>query len=53
MDNSFSSSYKDAGVDITKGYEAVELMKKHVKKTRERDRRRRDQAEDRVSHEQA
>ena len=33
MDNSFSSSYKDAGVDITKGYEAVELMKKHVKKT--------------------
>ncbi len=33
MENSFSSSYKDAGVDITKGYEAVELMKKHVKKT--------------------
>ncbi len=33
MENSYSSSYKDAGVDITKGYEAVELMKKHVKKT--------------------
>ena len=33
MEKSFSDSYKEAGVDITKGYEAVELMKKHVKKT--------------------
>lgn len=33
MEKSFSESYKEAGVDITKGYEAVELMKKHVKKT--------------------
>ena len=27
------SSYKEAGVDITAGYRAVELMKSHVKKT--------------------
>ena len=33
MEKSFSESYKEAGVDITKGYQAVELMKKHVKKT--------------------
>jgi len=26
-------SYKDAGVDVTSGYKAVELMKQHVKKT--------------------
>jgi phosphoribosylformylglycinamidine cyclo-ligase len=26
-------SYKDAGVDVTAGYKAVELMKKHVKST--------------------
>ncbi len=32
-DNSFSESYKDAGVDITAGYEAVELMKQHIAKT--------------------
>ena len=25
--------YKDAGVDITAGYEAVKLMKKHVRST--------------------
>ena len=30
---SFSESYKDAGVDITAGYKAVELMKEHVSKT--------------------
>ena len=30
---SFSESYKVAGVDITAGYTAVELMKKHVART--------------------
>ena len=30
---SFSESYKEAGVDITAGYKAVELMKKHVART--------------------
>lgn len=30
---SFSESYKNAGVDITAGYKAVELMKKHISKT--------------------
>ena len=30
---SFSESYKSAGVDITAGYKAVELMKKHIAKT--------------------
>ena len=30
---SFSESYKDAGVDVTAGYKAVELMKKHVART--------------------
>ena len=33
MDKSFSESYKAAGVDITAGYAAVELMKKHVART--------------------
>ncbi len=28
-----SDSYKEAGVDITAGYKAVELMKKHIAKT--------------------
>ena len=28
--NSYSASYAAAGVDITAGYKAVELMKKHV-----------------------
>ena len=32
--NSYSSSYAAAGVDITAGYKAVELMKKHVARTR-------------------
>ncbi|NLL56684.1 MAG: phosphoribosylformylglycinamidine cyclo-ligase [Clostridiales bacterium] len=30
---SLSNSYKEAGVDITAGYEAVRLMKKHISKT--------------------
>ena len=33
MEKSFSESYKEAGVDITAGYRAVELMKKHVART--------------------
>ncbi len=31
---SFSESYAAAGVDITAGYKAVELMKKHIARTR-------------------
>jgi len=34
MQNSFSESYRAAGVDVTAGYKAVELMKKHVARTR-------------------
>ena len=34
MKNSKSESYAAAGVDITAGYKAVELMKKHVARTR-------------------
>ena len=30
---SFSESYKEAGVDITAGYKAVELMKAHIART--------------------
>jgi len=33
MSNSFSESYKKAGVDVTAGYEAVRLMKEHIAKT--------------------
>ncbi len=33
MEKSFSESYKEAGVDVTAGYQAVELMKKHVART--------------------
>ena len=33
MEKSFSESYKQAGVDITAGYKAVELMKGHIKRT--------------------
>lgn len=33
MNSSFSESYKAAGVDITAGYDAVQLMKKHIKRT--------------------
>ena len=31
--NSRSESYEKAGVDITAGYRAVELMKKHISRT--------------------
>ena len=34
MKNSRSESYAQAGVDITAGYKAVELMKKHVARTK-------------------
>ncbi|HCB64715.1 MAG TPA: phosphoribosylformylglycinamidine cyclo-ligase, partial [Ruminococcaceae bacterium] len=33
MEKSFSDSYKAAGVDVTAGYKAVELMKTHVART--------------------
>ena len=33
MKNSFSESYKAAGVDVTAGYEGVRLMKKDVERT--------------------
>ena len=33
MSESFSESYKAAGVDVTAGYKAVELMKAHVART--------------------
>ncbi len=33
MQKSFSESYAAAGVDVTAGYESVELIKAHVKKT--------------------
>ena len=33
MQKSFSDSYKAAGVDVTAGYRAVELMKAHVART--------------------
>lgn len=32
-ENSYSKAYKDAGVDITAGYRAVELMKTHIART--------------------
>ena len=34
MEKSYSASYAAAGVDITAGYQAVELMKKHIKRTK-------------------
>ncbi|MGN0172637.1 MAG: phosphoribosylformylglycinamidine cyclo-ligase [Acutalibacteraceae bacterium] len=34
MEKSFSESYKQAGVDITAGYKAVQLMKEHVARTK-------------------
>ena len=34
MNNSFSDSYKAAGVDVTAGYKSVELMKEHVARTK-------------------
>ncbi|MBR4013512.1 MAG: phosphoribosylformylglycinamidine cyclo-ligase, partial [Clostridia bacterium] len=33
MSKSYSESYKAAGVDITAGYKAVELMKSHIART--------------------
>ena len=33
MNNSFSEIYKKAGVDVTAGYKAVELMKQHIART--------------------
>ena len=33
-ESSYSASYAAAGVDITAGYKAVELMKKHIARTR-------------------
>ncbi len=33
MNNSFSESYKKAGVDVTAGYESVRLMKEHIART--------------------
>ena len=33
MEKSYSESYKAAGVDVTAGYKAVELMKEHVART--------------------
>jgi len=33
MQNSYSDSYAAAGVDVTAGYESVELIKAHVKRT--------------------
>ena len=34
MSNSYSASYAAAGVDITAGYRAVELMKQHIARTK-------------------
>jgi len=34
MEKSFSASYAAAGVDITAGYRAVDLMKKHIARTK-------------------
>ncbi len=34
MKSSYSESYKQAGVDITAGYKAVELMKSHIARTK-------------------
>jgi phosphoribosylformylglycinamidine cyclo-ligase len=36
MSKSFSESYKAAGVDLTAGYAAVELMKAHIERTKTR-----------------
>ena len=33
MEKSYSNSYKEAGVDVTAGYESVELIKADVKRT--------------------
>ena len=31
--DSYSNSYKRAGVDVTAGYKSVELMKSHISRT--------------------
>lgn len=36
MNDSFSASYAAAGVDVTAGYESVELIKSHVKEPKYR-----------------
>jgi phosphoribosylformylglycinamidine cyclo-ligase len=33
MENSYSDSYKSAGVDITAGYQSIQLIKKHIERT--------------------
>ena len=33
MEKSYSNSYKEAGVDVTAGYQSVELIKADVKRT--------------------
>ena len=38
MEKSYSASYAAAGVDITAGYKAVDLMKQHVARTMDRNR---------------
>jgi len=34
MQNSYSESYKNAGVDVTAGYKSIELIKKHIERTK-------------------
>jgi phosphoribosylformylglycinamidine cyclo-ligase len=34
MQNSYSESYASSGVDITSGYRSIELIKKHVRRTK-------------------
>jgi phosphoribosylformylglycinamidine cyclo-ligase len=34
VQKSFSDSYRAAGVDVTAGYRGVELMRRHVERTR-------------------
>jgi len=34
MKNSFSQSYKEAGVDVTAGYKSIELIKSHIERTK-------------------
>lgn len=33
MEKSYSDSYREAGVDVTAGYEAVSLMREHIERT--------------------
>jgi len=34
MQNSYSESYKNSGVDVTAGYKSIELIKKHIARTK-------------------